>query len=133
MVIMPAKNVLANLFSSIYNNEIRKKKECLVIPASKLANEVLRTMQKYKYIGEFEYIDDGLSGKLRIQLLGRINKCGVVSPRFSVKKDRYGDWERRFLPAIGSGILIVSTPKGVMSHNEALNLGLGGRLVGYVY
>jgi len=133
MVIMPAKNVLANLFSSIYNNEIRKKKECLVIPASKLANEVLRTMQKYKYIGEFEYIDDGLSGKLRIQLLGRINKCGVVSPRFSVKKDRYGDWERRFLLAIGSGILIVSTPKGVMSHNEALNLGLGGRLVGYVY
>jgi small subunit ribosomal protein S8 len=130
---MPAKNVLANLFSTIYNNEIRKKKECLAIPASKLANEVLRTMQKYKYIGEFEYIDDALSGKLRVQLLGRINKCGVISPRFSVKKDRYGEWERRFLPAIGSGILIVSTPKGVMSHNEAMNLGLGGRLIGYVY
>jgi small subunit ribosomal protein S8 len=130
---MPAKNVLANLFSTIHNNEIRKKKECLVIPASKLASEVLKTMQKYKYIGEFEYIDDGLSGKLRIQLLGRVNKCGVVSPRFAVKKDRYSDWERRFLPAIGSGILIVSTPKGVMSHIEALNLGLGGRLIGYVY
>ncbi|MGB9659761.1 MAG: 30S ribosomal protein S8 [Nitrososphaerales archaeon] len=130
---MPAKNVLANLFSTIYNNEIRKKKECLVIPASKLASEVLKTMQKYKYIGEFEYIDDGLSGKLRIQLLGRVNKCGVVSPRFAVKKDRYSDWERRFLPSIGSGILIVSTPKGVMSHIEALNLGLGGRLIGYVY
>lgn len=130
---MPAKNVLANLFSTIHNNEIRKKKECLVIPASKLANEVLRTMQKYKYVGEFEYIDDGLSGKLRIQLLGRINKCGVISPRFSVKKDRYGDWERRFLPAIGSGIMIVSTPNGVMSHNEAMNTGLGGRLIGFVY
>ena len=132
-MIMPAKNVLANLFSSIYNSEIRKKKECLVIPASKLASEVLLTMQKYKYIGEVEYIDDGLSGKLRVQLLGRINKCGIISPRFAVKKDRYSDWERRFLPAFGSGILIVSTPKGVMSHNEAINLGLGGRLVGYVY
>ncbi|MEM3382848.1 MAG: 30S ribosomal protein S8 [Nitrososphaerales archaeon] len=130
---MPAKNVLANLFSTIYNNEIRNKKECFVIPASKLASEVLKTMQKYKYIGEFEYIDDGLSGKFRIQLLGRINKCGVISPRFSVKKDRYSDWERRFLPAVGSGILIVSTPKGVMSHIEAINLGLGGRLIGYVY
>jgi small subunit ribosomal protein S8 len=130
---MPAKNVLANLFSTIYNNEIRKKKECFVIPASKLASEVLKTMQKYKYIGEFEYIDDGLSGKFRIQLLGRVNKCGVISPRFAVKKDRYGDWERKFLPAIGSGILIVSTPKGVMSHIEAMNLGLGGRLIGYVY
>ncbi|MGQ9469678.1 MAG: 30S ribosomal protein S8 [Nitrososphaerales archaeon] len=130
---MPANNVLANLFSTIYNNEIRKKKECLAIPASRLASEVLRVMQKYKYIGEFEYIDDGLSGKLRIQLLGRINKCGIISPRFPVKKDRYSDWERRFLPAIGSGILIVSTPKGVMSHNEALSLGLGGRLIGFVY
>ncbi|MCP8321707.1 MAG: 30S ribosomal protein S8, partial [archaeon] len=76
---MPAKNILANLFSSIYNSEIRKKKECLVIPASKLASEVLLTMQKYKYIGEVEYIDDGLSGKLRVQLLGRINKCGIIS------------------------------------------------------
>jgi len=130
---MPAKNILANLFSTIHNNEIRNKKECIAIPASKLASEVLRTMQRYKYIGEFEYIDDGLSGKLRIQLLGRINKCGVSSPRFPVKKDRYDDWERLFLPAIGSGILIVSTPKGIMSHNEAINLGLGGRLIGYVY
>ncbi|MCP8304457.1 MAG: 30S ribosomal protein S8 [archaeon] len=130
---MPAKNVLANLFSTIYNNEIRKKKECIVIPASKLASEVLRTMQRYKYIGEFEYVDDGRSGKLRIQLLGRVNKCGITSPRFPVKKDQYSDWERRFLPAIGSGVLIVSTPKGIMSHNEAMNLGLGGRLIGYVY
>jgi len=130
---MPAKNILANLFSTIYNNEIRKKKECLVIPASKLASGVLQTMQRYKYIGEFEYIDDGLSGKLRIQLLGRINKCGIASPRFPVKKDRYNDWERRFLPAIGSGILIVSTPKGIMSHNEAIALGIGGKLIGYVY
>ncbi|MCP8319050.1 MAG: 30S ribosomal protein S8 [Candidatus Methylarchaceae archaeon HK01B] len=130
---MPAKNVLANLFSTIYNNEMRKKKECIAIPASKLASEVLKTMQRYKYIGEFEYIDDGRSGKLRIQLLGMVNKCGITSPRFPVKKDQYGDWERRFLPAIGSGILIVSTPKGIMSHNEAMNLGLGGRLIGYVY
>ncbi|MGQ9719641.1 MAG: 30S ribosomal protein S8 [Nitrososphaerales archaeon] len=130
---MPAKNILANMFSTIQNNEIRRKKECLVIPASNLAREVLRTIQRYKYIGEFEYIDDGLLGKFRIQLLGRVNKCGVVSPRFAVKKDKYIDWERRFLPAIGRGILIVSTPKGIMSHSEAMNLGLGGRLVGYIY
>ncbi|MEE9585336.1 MAG: 30S ribosomal protein S8 [Nitrososphaerales archaeon] len=130
---MPAKQVLPNLFATIYNNEIRNKKECLAIPASKLASEVLRTMQKHKYIGEFEFIDDGLLGKLRIQLLGRINRCGVVSPRFAVKKDNYGRWERQHLPAVGVGILIVTTPKGVMSHIEAQGKDVGGRLLGYVY
>ncbi len=130
---MPAKQILPNLFSTMYNNEIRHKKECIVVPSSKLASEVLRTMQKHRYIGEFEFIDDGLFGKLRIQLLGRINRCGVVSPRFSVKKDYYSRWERQYLPAVGVGILIVSTSKGVMAHIEAQNNGLGGRLLGYVY
>ncbi len=130
---MPAQNVLANLFTTIYNNEIRHKKECLVVPASKLAGEVLRVMQRYGYIGEFEYIDDGIMGKFRIQLLGRINKCGVISPRFSVKKNEFVEWERRYLPAFNVGILIVSTPKGVMSHLEAIENGVGGKLLGYVY
>ena len=84
-------------------------------------------------MGEFEFIDDGVGGKLRVQLLGRINKCGVISPRFPVKSSRLVDWEHRYLPAVGVGTLIVSTPKGVMSHTEAQEKGLGGRLVGYVY
>jgi len=130
---LAANNVLANLFATIYNNEIRNKKECLAIPASKLASAVLRSMQKNKYIGEFEFIDDGIAGKFKIQLLGRINKCSVISPRYGVGKNGYTRWERQFLPAVGVGILIVSTPQGVMSHSEAQEKGLGGRLVGYVY
>jgi small subunit ribosomal protein S8 len=117
----------------MYNNELRNKKECLVIPASKLAQEVLRVMQKAKYIGEFEYIDDGITGKLRVQLLGRINKCGVITPRYPVRADAFYEWERRFLPAVNVGILVVSTSQGVMSHTEAIQKGLGGRLLGFVY
>ncbi|MBI2184810.1 MAG: 30S ribosomal protein S8 [Thaumarchaeota archaeon] len=130
---MPAQNILANLFSTIYNNELRNKKECMVIPASKLASEVLRTMQRQKYLGEFELIDDGISGKFRIQLLGRINKCGVITPRFAVTLDDFIRWERQYLPAVGVGVLIVSTSQGVMSHAEAVEKGVGGRLLGYVF
>lgn len=36
------------------------------------------------YIGEFEVVDDHRSGKIVIELTGRINKCGVISPRFDV-------------------------------------------------
>jgi small subunit ribosomal protein S8 len=130
---MPALNVLSNLFTTVYNNESRRKRECIVIPASKFASEVLRVMQKHRYIGEFEQIDDGRAGKFRIQLLAKINKCGIVTPRFSVKKEEYFGWERQFLPAYTMGILLVSTSKGIMSHHEARAEGLGGVLVGYVY
>ena len=37
------------------------------------------------YIGEFEIVDDHRSKKIVIELLGRVNKCGVISPRFDVK------------------------------------------------
>ena len=76
---------------------------------------------------------DKLGGKIRIQLLGKINKCGVVSPRFAVAKSDYSLWERRFLPAVGIGILVVSTSKGIMTHTDAEKLNEGGRLLGYVY
>tara|TARA_B100001013_G_scaffold224496_1_gene137393 strand:+ start:697 stop:1089 length:393 start_codon:yes stop_codon:yes gene_type:complete len=130
---MPALNTLANLFSNLQNAELRNKHECLVIPSSKLIVDALNTMKKNNYIGEFEVIDDKLGGKIRIQLLGKINKCGVVSPRFSVAKSDYSLWERRFLPAVGIGILLVSTSKGVMTHTDAVKLNEGGRLLGYVY
>jgi len=130
---MPALNVLSNLFTSVYNNESRRKRECVIVPASKFASEVLRVMQKHHYIGEFEQVDDGRAGKFHVQLLAKINKCGIITPRFSVKKGAYFGWERQFLPAYSMGILLVSTSKGVMSHHEAVSEGLGGVLVGYVY
>ncbi len=130
---MPATNVLSNLFASLQNAEFRNKKECVVIPASKLAREVLTVLQKRHYVGEFEFINDGVGGKLRVQLIGKIDRCGVISPRFPVKSARLVDWEHRYLPAVGIGALIVSTPGGVMSHSEAQEKGLGGRLLGFVY
>ena len=128
---MAAKNTLSNLFSNIQNAEFRNKKECLVIPSSKLIVEILHTLKKNNYVGEFEIINDGLGGKIRIQLIGKINRCNSVSPRFAIAVNKYANWERRFLPAVGLGILIISTPKGVMTHSDAQKLNIGGRLLGY--
>jgi len=130
---MPAKNVISNLFSTIYNNELRRKKECIIAPTSNLAREILRLLQKDGFVGEFEHIDDGRGGKFRVQLLGRIVKCGPITPRFNVKKSKYDLSERKYLPSFGYGMLIVTTPMGVMSQIEARNQGLGGKLLGYIY
>lgn len=133
MIIMPARNVLANLFVTLYNNEARRKSECIVLPTSKLGIEVLKTLQKDGYIGEFEHIDDKRGGKFKIRLLAKITKCGAISPRFKVKNEEYNDWEQQYLPAYNRGMLLVTTNQGVMSHHEAVNKGLGGFLIGYVY
>jgi small subunit ribosomal protein S8 len=90
-------------------------------------------MQLNGYIGEFEFIDDGRSGKFKVQLLGRINKCGAIKPRFSVKVGEYEDWEKKFLPSRDVGIMVVSTAKGVIAHKEAAENNMGGRLLAFVY
>jgi len=126
-------NTLANGLTTIVNNEMRNKHECTINPASKLLGRVLRIMQLNGYIGEFEFIDDGRSGKFKVQLLGRINKCGAIRPRFSVGMDEFEGWEKRFLPSREVGILVVSTSRGVLSHREAREKGIGGRLIAFVY
>jgi small subunit ribosomal protein S8 len=90
-------------------------------------------MQKNGYIGEFEFIDDGRAGKYRIQLLGRVNRCGVIKPRYAMKVADIEDWEERYLPSRDVGVLIVSTAKGVVSHGDARVAKSGGRLLAYVY
>ncbi len=124
---------LANALTTIKNNEILGKKECMIRPASKLIANVLRVMQQYGVIGEFEFIDDERAGIFSVQLLGRINKTGVIRPRFPASRKNLEKWEKEFLPARNFGILIVTTSEGIMTHEEARNRGIGGRLLSFVY
>ncbi len=127
---------LSNALSAIMNNEMRGRKEAVVTPASKLIAMVLRVMQKYGYVGEFEHIDDGRWGKIKIQLLGRINKVGVIKPRTPIKYRelrQMPQWLRKYLPSRDIGTLIISSSEGVLSHYEALDKRIGGVLLAYVY
>ena len=126
-------DTIANGLITIMNNELRRKKECIITPASKLLGNVLRVIQMNGYIGEFEFIDDGRSGKFKVQLLGRVNKCGAIRPRYAVKTKDIEKWEKTFLPSREIGLLAVSTHEGVMSHKEAEQKNIGGLLLAYVY
>jgi len=128
-----AMDPLTNALNTIMTNEERYKKECIICPASNLVGRVLRMIQSKGYIGEIEFIDDGRTGKFRVQLFGRINECRAVKPRYSIKAKDMERWEKRFLPARNLGTLIVSTPKGVMTHETAQEQHLGGRILAYVF
>lgn len=124
---------LADALSQIKNAERSGKMECLIKPSSKIIGRVLNVMQMYGYIKEFEFLEDGRGGIFLVKLNGKINNCNVIKPRFSVKRDEFEKFESRFLPARDFGVLIVSTTKGIISHFKAKELGVGGRLLGFVY
>ena len=126
-------DLLSNALIAIKNAEMVGKKQVVIWPVNKLIYHVLRVLQRYGYVGEVEYVDDGRGGKYIVQLLGKINNIGPIRPRFPVKYREIVQWEQKFLPARQIGILILSTSQGVMSHIEAKERKIGGVLLAYVY
>jgi len=130
---MSLNDPLSNVLSQMNSYEKIGKKELTTLNNSKTIKKVLAIMQEYKYVGGFDEIKDSKGDSLKIYLLGSINKTGVIKPRFSVKKETYEKFEKRFLPAKDFGIIIVSTPEGMMAHTEAKKKALGGKLISYCY
>ena len=96
MVLM---NSLATALKSINNAEKRGKRQVLLRPCSKVVIRFLTVMMKHGYIGEFEVVDDHRGGKIVVNLTGRLNKCGVISPRFDVGIRDIERWTINLLPS----------------------------------
>jgi small subunit ribosomal protein S8 len=124
---------LANALSTMKNAEIKGKGECNIQPSSKLIGGVLNLLKEKGYINEFELVDDGKTGIFQVTLNGNINNCGVIKPRYPIKRDELDKWESRYLPAQHFGLLILTTTKGIVSQDEARKNGIGGKLLAYVY
>lgn len=118
---------------TIRNAEATGKAECLIRPASKLIGRVLKVMQENDYIKAFELVEDGRGNVYKVALVGSINNCGVIKPRFAVKRTDLEKFEARYLPAQDFGVLILTTTEGVISQTKAKQIGVGGKLLAYVY
>eukprot|EP00941_MAST-03F_sp_MAST-3F-sp1_P002712 g2712.t1 len=130
---MVRMGVLADCLRTISNAEKRGKRQVLIRPVSKVVIKFLQVMQKQGFIGEFEIVDDHRAGKIIIELLGRINKCGVVSPRFDVKGKDIEKWIANLLPSRLFGHIVLTTSYGIMDHEEAIRKKTGGKILGFFY
>ena len=122
---------LNDTLNAMVNAERAGKRQVLVRPASKVTIKFLEVMQTKGYIGEFEVIDDHRAGKIVIDLVGRINKCAVVSPRFDVPLKDLERWIVNLMPSRQFGHLVLTTSVGIMDHEEARRRGTGGKILGY--
>ena len=125
-------DILANALNVIRVHKNAGKDECKIV-ASKFTGEVLKIMQKEGYIKEFDPVSEGPADYFVVKGIGPINYCGVIKPRFPIKFSEIGSAEERYLPSKDFGILIITTPKGMVTNKDIRSLKTGGRLVAYIY
>uniref|UniRef100_A0A5S6QW35 40S ribosomal protein S15a n=1 Tax=Trichuris muris TaxID=70415 RepID=A0A5S6QW35_TRIMR len=130
---MVRMNVLADALRSISNAEKRGKRQVLIRPQSKVIVRFLTVMMRHGYIGEFEIVDDHRAGKIVVNLNGRINKCGVISPRFDIQIRDMEKWTEKLLPSRQFGYIVLTTSAGIMDHDEARRKHVGGKILGYFF
>ena len=130
---MSNNDPLANVLSHILNYEKKGKKLVTTKDNSKLIKGTLQIMQDNGYIGAFEEVEDSKGNFLTINLIGSVNKCGVIKPRFQITKDNYEKYEKRYLPSKDFGFIVVSTSQGIMKHQEAKEKEISGTLIAYCY
>jgi len=126
-------DTLANALSKMKNAERVGKDKITILPVSKIVIEVLKILKEEKYITDFKEQKDMRGGTVSVTLAKQINNIGVIKPRFSVSLEDFEKFEKRYLPAKEFGRLIISTPKGIITHLKARDLKTGGVLLAYVY
>lgn len=130
---MTLNDPLANVLSHILNADRDGKRAITTTNNSKVIRKVLDLMNEAGYIGGYEVDQNNRGGTLKINLLGRINKAGVIKPQQQIKFAEFEQYEKRFLPAKDFGIIIVSTNQGIITHLAAKEAAIGGKLIGYCY
>jgi len=70
---------LSNTLSNIQNAEKVGKMVCITKPSSKIIREVLKIMQEKGYIKGFQEIEDGKGKMVKVDLMGKINRCNVIN------------------------------------------------------
>ncbi|MGD0461759.1 MAG: 30S ribosomal protein S8 [Tepidisphaeraceae bacterium] len=128
---MNNQDPIADMLTRIRNaNRVGRK--VVLIPRSKICNGIAHVLKEEGYIEEFDVIDDGRQGQLRVKL-----KYSMSGEKVIHELDRQSKPGRRIYRAVddlpkvlnGMGIAVVSTSKGVMSDRKARQENVGGELL----
>ena len=126
---------IADMLTRIRNAN-NAKHDTVDVPASNMKKSIAQILLDEGYIKNFQLIDDGTQGVIRISLKYGAGKEKVISGLRRVSKPGlrvYAGADE--LPKVlrGLGIAIVSTSKGVMTDKKARENHIGGEVLAFVW
>ncbi len=132
---MQITDPIADMLTRIRNANSAKH-DTVDVPASNMKKSIAQILLEEGYIKNFQIIDDGTQGIIRITLKYHGNKEKVIIGLRRVSKPGlrvYAGAEE--LPKVlrGLGIAIVSTSKGVMTDKAARKAHVGGEVLAFIW
>jgi len=125
-----SQDIVADALNTMRNARRAGKETIEVKKISNLLIEVLKIMKQKEAIKKYKINPKDKSVEIT---LGDVSECKAIKPRFTVQKDEIEKYERRYLPARGIGTMIISTNKGLTTHEEAKEEKIGGCLIAFFY
>ena len=125
---------IADMLTRIRNAN-QAKHEVVEMPASRLKLEILEVLKNEGYIAEYEKIEDGKQGVIKVTLK-YVNKERVIKGIKRISKPGLRVYAKSSeLPKVlnGLGVAIISTSNGVMTDREARKNKLGGEVIAFVW
>ena len=126
---------IANMLSSIKNAGLVKR-DSIVVPHSTIKASILEVLKREGFIKTFEIIDSGKNKKELKIVLEYVGKHPNVSPRVNnikrvskLSKRVYIGYRDLHKFKFGKGLIIVSTPKGILTNKEARKELVGGEVL----
>lgn len=126
---------IADMLTRIRNANMAYKDE-VVVPSSKLKEEVARILLREGYLAEATVDGEGKDRVIRMRLKYGPNRERTITGIKRVSKPGkrvYADADH--LPRVmgGLGVAILSTSRGVLTDRQARKLRVGGEVLAYVW
>ncbi len=125
-----SQDIVADALNMIRNAKKSGKENVEIKRISNLLIEILKIMKQKGAIKKYKI--DSKEKSIEVSI-GELFECKAIKPRFTVDKTQFERYRRRYLPSRNIGTIIISTNKGLMTHEEAQNEGTGGCLIAYFY
>ena len=132
---MQISDVIADMLTRIRNANDAKH-ESVDIPASNLKKSIAEILLAEGYIKNFQIVEDGKQGIIRVALKYAAGKQKVIHGLKRVSKPGlriYAGYEDMPQVMNGLGIAIVSTSKGIMTDKKARAAKVGGEVLAFVW
>ena len=123
-------DIVADGLNMIRNAVKARKGSVKINRISNLLIEILKIMKQEGAVKKYKINSKEKSVDVTI---GELSECKAVKPRFTVTKGEIEKYRRRYLPARDIGTIIISTNKGLVTHEEAFEEKIGGSLIAYFY